>query len=183
VLIAFVDGLKGFAEADHRGFPAGDGANCIVHLLRHSLDFVSWKDRKPVAAALKDIYRAVDAETGEAALSAFQQSFWGQSWRVVDFNADAYFAKDPLEFQISRVARSIASMIGKPTLTARTIKPSASGKMFLPCRNCTSSAGAAAVLTKAIERPGLPNVTAAAKPIITGAMIAVAVRCNRRISN
>src|SRR5436305_1159245 len=47
---------------------------CIVHLLRHSLDFVSWKDRKPVAAALKGIYRAVDAAAGEAALSAFQES-------------------------------------------------------------------------------------------------------------
>jgi putative transposase len=59
-----------------------------VHLLRHSLDFVSWKDRKSVAAALKDIYRAVDAKAGEAALGAFEESPWGrkypaigQSWR------------------------------------------------------------------------------------------------------
>ena len=61
---------------------------CIVHLLRHSLDFVSWKDRKPVAAALKGIYRAVDAGAGEAALTAFEEGYWGkkypaigQSWR------------------------------------------------------------------------------------------------------
>ncbi len=60
----------------------------IVHLLRHSLDFVSWKDRKPVAAALKEIYRAVDAAAGEAALTAFEDGYWGkkylaigQSWR------------------------------------------------------------------------------------------------------
>ena len=45
---------------------------CIVHLLRHSLDFVSYKDRKLVAAALKEIYRALDAESGEAALAAFE---------------------------------------------------------------------------------------------------------------
>jgi putative transposase len=51
---------------------------CIVHPLRHGLDFVSWKDRKPVAAALKGIYKAIDAEAGEAALSAFEASFWGQ---------------------------------------------------------------------------------------------------------
>jgi hypothetical protein len=61
---------------------------CIVHLLRHSLDFVSYKDRKPVAAALKGIYRAVDAKEGEDALAAFEEGFWGkkypaigQSWR------------------------------------------------------------------------------------------------------
>jgi putative transposase len=60
----------------------------IVHLLRQSLAFVAYKDRKPVAAALKDIYRAVDAGAGEMALAAFEQGPWGrqypaigQSWR------------------------------------------------------------------------------------------------------
>ena len=47
--------------------PSATVQTCIVHLLRHSLGFVSWKDRKPVAAALKDIYRAIDAAAGEAA--------------------------------------------------------------------------------------------------------------------
>src|SRR3954469_5145205 len=65
-------------------------ADCvrIVHLLRHSLEFVAYKDRKAVAAALKDIYRAVDATAAEAALSAFEDGPWGrkyaaigQSWR------------------------------------------------------------------------------------------------------
>jgi putative transposase len=67
---------------------AGRGRLCIVHLLRHSRDVVSWKDRKPVAAALKGIYRAVDAAAGDAALAAFEASIWGhkypaigQSWR------------------------------------------------------------------------------------------------------
>jgi putative transposase len=55
----------------------------IVHLLRHSLDFVSWKDRKPVAAALKDIYRAVNAEVGEAALGTFEESLWGQKYPAI----------------------------------------------------------------------------------------------------
>ena len=83
VLIAVVDGLKGFPEAITAVFPQATVQTCIVHLLRHSLDFVSWKDRKPVAAALKGIYRAVDAAAGEAALSAFQESFWGQKYPAI----------------------------------------------------------------------------------------------------
>ena len=88
ILIAVVDGLKGFPEAILAVFPQTTVQTCIVHLLRHSLEFVSYKDRKAVAAALKDIYRAVDATTGEAALTAFEAGPWGakypaiaQSWR------------------------------------------------------------------------------------------------------
>jgi len=88
VLIAVVDGLKGFPDAITAVFPRATVQTCIVHLLRHSLDFVSWKDRKPVAAGLKDIYRAVDTAAGEAALIAFEEGYWGkkypaigQSWR------------------------------------------------------------------------------------------------------
>jgi putative transposase len=71
VLIAVVDGLKGFPEAITAVFPDAMVQTCIVHLLRHSLEFVAYKDRKAVAAALKEIYRAVDATAAEAALSAF----------------------------------------------------------------------------------------------------------------
>ena len=88
VLLAVVDGLKGFPDAIRAVFPEAMVQTCIVHLLRHSLDFVSYKDRKAVAAALKDIYRAVDAKAGEAALTAFEDGLWGrrypaiaQSWR------------------------------------------------------------------------------------------------------
>src|SRR6266446_10433312 len=63
ILIAVVDGLKGFPEAINAVFPLTQVQTCIVHMIRHSLDFVSWKDRKSVAAALKEIYRAKDAET------------------------------------------------------------------------------------------------------------------------
>ena len=88
VLLAVVDGLKGFPEAITAVFPDAMVQTCIVHLLRHSLDFVSWKDRKLVAAALKEIYRAIDADAGQAALQAFEDGAWGrkypaiaQSWR------------------------------------------------------------------------------------------------------
>jgi transposase-like protein len=59
-----------------------------AHLLRGSLEFVSWKDHKAVATALKDIDRAIDAAAGEAALTAFEDCPWdrkypaiGQIWR------------------------------------------------------------------------------------------------------
>jgi putative transposase len=88
ILIAVVDGLKGFPEAILAVFPQATVQTCIVHLLRQSLEFVSYKDRKPVATALKDIYRAVDVTTAEAALTAFEAGEWGrkypaisQSWR------------------------------------------------------------------------------------------------------
>jgi putative transposase len=88
VLIAVVDGLKGFPDAIRAVFPEATVQTCIVHLMRHSLDFVSYKDRKAVAAALKDIYRATDAAAGLAALDAFADGSWGrkypaiaQSWR------------------------------------------------------------------------------------------------------
>src|SRR5918911_1416250 len=61
VLVAVVDGLKGFPEAITAVFPEATVQTCIVHLLRQSLAFVAYKDRKAVAAVLRDIYRAVDA--------------------------------------------------------------------------------------------------------------------------
>src|SRR5437764_11727399 len=66
LLIAVVDGLKGFPEAITAVFPQATVQTCSVHLLRHSLNFVSWKDRKPVAAALKTIYRARRCRRGRA---------------------------------------------------------------------------------------------------------------------
>ncbi|CAH2603404.1 transposase [Rhodovastum atsumiense] len=88
ILVAVVDGLKGFPEAILAVFPQATVQTCIVHLLRQSLNFVSYKDRKAVAGALKEIYRAVDATAAEAALTAFEEGSWGekypaigQSWR------------------------------------------------------------------------------------------------------
>ncbi len=88
ILLAVVDGLKGFPDAIRATFPEAMVQTCVVHLLRHSLEFVSYKDRKAVAAALKDIYRAVDDMAGLMALEAFAAGPWGtkypaivQSWR------------------------------------------------------------------------------------------------------
>jgi putative transposase len=83
ILIAVVDGLKGFPEAIAAVFPRTQVQACIVHLIRNSLSFVSWKDRKTVAAALKEIYRARNAETGQAALDAFDEGPWGRKYPVI----------------------------------------------------------------------------------------------------
>jgi hypothetical protein len=88
VLIAIVDGLNGFREAITAAFPETQMQTCVVHLIRHSLAFVSYKDRKTVAAALKEICKAKDAEAGLAALDDFAEGPWNkkyaaitQSWR------------------------------------------------------------------------------------------------------
>jgi putative transposase len=83
VLIAVVDGLKGFPEAITAVFPRAQVQTCIVHLIRGSLDFVSYKDRKAVAAALKEIYRATDADAAAAALDAFAGSGWGLKYPAI----------------------------------------------------------------------------------------------------
>jgi len=83
VLIAVVDGLKGFPEAINAVFPQTIVQTCIVHLIRHSLEFVSWKDRKPVVPALRAIYRATDAEAGSKALDDFAAGPWGQRYPAI----------------------------------------------------------------------------------------------------
>ncbi len=80
VLIAVVDGLKGFPEAIGASFPRTLVQSCIVHLLRNSLAYVPWKDRKLVVAALKQVYRAVDATAAGLALSAFESGPWGRKY-------------------------------------------------------------------------------------------------------
>jgi putative transposase len=83
ILLAVVDGLKGFPEAISAAFPETAVQTCIVHLLRHSMEFASWKDRKPVAAALKRVYDALDEKAAEAALTEFEEGPWGQKYAAV----------------------------------------------------------------------------------------------------
>ncbi len=83
ILIAIVDGLKGFPESINAVFPETQIQTCIVHLIRNSLDFCSWKDRKPVAQELKTIYRAADAQGAAAALQDFEDGPWGQRFAAI----------------------------------------------------------------------------------------------------
>jgi transposase-like protein len=80
ILIAVVDGLKGFPEAITAVFPRTQVQTCVVHLIRNSLEYVSWKDRKAVVAELKTIYRAETADKALAALEAFSQGPWGKKY-------------------------------------------------------------------------------------------------------
>ncbi len=77
VLIVCCDGLTGFPEAIAATWPHTTVQTCVVHLIRAALRFVSYKDRKAVAAALKDVYQAVDADAAKAALDAFAASELG----------------------------------------------------------------------------------------------------------
>ena len=83
VLIAVVDGLKGFPEAINAVFPLTIVQTCIVHLIRNSMDFASWKDRKTLAGELKAIYRAVDAQAARKALEAFDSGPWGRKYPAI----------------------------------------------------------------------------------------------------
>jgi putative transposase len=83
ILIAVVDGLKGFPDAISAVFPETQIQTCIVHLLRNSMDYAGWKDRKPVATALKAVYRAVDAAAAAVALTEFEEGPWGQKYPAI----------------------------------------------------------------------------------------------------
>ncbi len=98
IFIACVDGLKGFPEAIETVFPEAQVQLCIVHLVRHSLNYVGWKQRKEVAADLQTIYRASTREEAEMKLSEFAQKWdeqfptisrsWRSNWeRIVPFFA------------------------------------------------------------------------------------------------
>jgi len=83
ILIAVVDGLKGFPAAIEAVFPQTQVQTCIVHLLRSSMAFASFKDRKAIANALKAIYKAVDAEAAERELEAFEGSELGAKYPAI----------------------------------------------------------------------------------------------------
>lgn len=83
VLIAVVDGLKGFPEAITATFPDCVVQTCIVHLIRYSMQFASWKERKVLARALKPIYTAANAKAAATALDEFEQSPWGQKYPAI----------------------------------------------------------------------------------------------------
>ncbi|HID48123.1 MAG TPA: IS256 family transposase [Chromatiales bacterium] len=78
ILIACVDGLQGFPEAIEAVYPQTQVQLCIVHLVRASLNYVNWKERKQVAADLKQIYRSATAEQAEAALAEFAAQWDGK---------------------------------------------------------------------------------------------------------
>ncbi|MBV8048773.1 MAG: IS256 family transposase [Paludibacterium sp.] len=117
ILIAVVDGLRGFPEAIEAVFPQAQIQTCIVHLIRNSLNLASWKDRKALAAALKPIYQAPSADMAATALEAFAEGEWGKKfptvttmWRRQWEQVIPFFAYPPEVRKIIYTTNAIESM-------------------------------------------------------------------------
>jgi len=117
ILIAVVDGLKGFPEAITAIFPETTVQTCIVHLTRYCLSFCGWQERKEVAQALKEIYKAPSAEIAEARLTEFEQGVWGkkfpmigESWRRHWAEIIPFFSYSPEIRKIMYTTNAIESL-------------------------------------------------------------------------
>ena len=116
ILIPVMDGLKGFPEAVTAAFPEAMVQTCIVHLVRHSLNFCSWKDRKVVAADLRRLYSAPTADMAEAELDAFEEKWAGKyasiapAWRRAWQEVIPFFGFDPAIRKIIYTTNAIESL-------------------------------------------------------------------------
>lgn len=81
IFIACIDGLTGFKEAIHAVFPQTEIQRCILHQVRHSLQYVAWKDRKAFIAALKQVYQARTREEAESNLLLLGET-WGKKYTI-----------------------------------------------------------------------------------------------------
>lgn len=161
VLIAVTDGLKGMGEALAVVYPATTLQTCIVHLIRNSLDYASWKDRKPLAAAIKPIYTAPSAEAALAELDAFEQGPWGvkfptvvAAWRRVWDKVIPFFAFPPEVRRVIYTTNAIESVNARlrKILKTRGHFPSdeaATKLIWLALRNITANWARAAPHWKA----------------------------------
>jgi putative transposase len=117
ILIAVTDGLTGMEQALGAAFPRTTLQTCIVHLIRNSLDYASWKDRKKLAAALRPIYAAPTVEAAEAALDAFEAGEWGRkfptvvaAWRRAWDRVIPFFAFPPAVRRVIYTTNAIESV-------------------------------------------------------------------------
>jgi transposase-like protein len=156
ILIAVTDGLKGMGEALEVVYPATTLQTCIVHLIRNSLDYASWKDRKPLAAAIKPIYTATSAEAALAELDAFESGPWGKkfptvvaAWRRAWDKVIPFFAFPPEVRRVIYTTNAIESVNARlrKILKTRGHFPNddaATKLIWLALRNITADWGRAA---------------------------------------
>ena len=150
ILIAVTDGLKGMPEALGTAFPATTLQTCIVHLMRNSLEYASWKDRRALAAAIRPIYTAVSAEAAEAELNAFEQGEWGQkfpsvvdTWRRAWDRVIPFFAFPPAVRKVIYTTNAIESLNAQLRKTVKTrghfpSDDAATKLLWLALRNITA---------------------------------------------
>lgn len=153
ILIAVTDGLKGMEQALAAVFPKTTLQTCIVHLIRASLDYASWKDRRAVAAALKPVYTAVSVEAALAELATFEQGPWGQrytpiaaSWRRAWEQVIPFFAFPPAVRKIIYTTNAIENLNAqlRKIIKTRGHFPSdeaATKLLWLALRNITDNWG------------------------------------------
>lgn len=116
ILIACVDGLKGFPDAIETVYPKTQVQLCIIHMVRHSLKYVGWKERKAVAQDLRAIYTASTVEAAEQALDAFERKWSGRfpsiakSWRANWVNLTPFFSYPPQIRKVIYTTNAIESM-------------------------------------------------------------------------
>ena len=117
ILICVVDGLRGFPEAIEAVYPQATVQTCIVHLIRNSLNYVAWKDRKALASELKQIYQATSEQAALAALAAFEQTPLGvrcppiaQMWRRQWEQVIPFFAYAPEVRRLIYTTNAIESL-------------------------------------------------------------------------
>mgnify|MGYP003439855904 CR=1 FL=1 len=156
ILIAVTDGLKGIGEALAAVFPATTLQTCIVHLIRNSLDYASWKERKALAGALKPVYTAVSAEAAAAELDAFEAGPWGAkfptvvaSWRRAWDRVIPFFAFAPEVRRVIYTTNAIESIHARLRKIIKTrghfpTDDAATKLIWLALRNITADWGRAA---------------------------------------
>lgn len=156
ILIAVTDGLKGMPEALGAVYPATTLQTCIVHLIRNSLDYASWKDRKALAAAIKPIYTAASADAAASELDAFEAGAWGQkfptvvaSWRRAWTHVIPFFAFPPDVRRVIYTTNAIESVNARLRKIIKTrghfpTDDAATKLIWLALRNITEDWGRAA---------------------------------------
>jgi putative transposase len=117
ILIAVTDGLTGIGDALAAVFPSTTLQTCIVHLIRNSLGYASWKDRHALAKALRPIYQALNADAAAAELDAFEHSAWGRKlpmvvavWRRAWDRVIPFFAFGPAVRRLIYTTNAIESL-------------------------------------------------------------------------
>jgi putative transposase len=156
ILIAVVDGLKGLGEAIEAVFPQTTVQTCIVHLIRNSLDYASWKQRKALAAAIRPVYTAPSEAAAGEALEAFAAGPWGQqfptvvaAWRRAWSHVTPFFAFPPEVRRVIYTTNAIESVHARlrKIIKTRGHFPSdeaATKLIWLALRNITADWGRAA---------------------------------------